>query len=194
MEDKKCGSLSESQIVRGCIDRDNSCRAALYDRYAKDLYQCALRYTCNVEDAEDVLQDSFIQIFDKIRQFRQEGSLFIWMRTIVIRQALLQYRKNLKKWQRDLPIDDENADTLGDESIVLHDNMDYQFLLKLIQSLPDGYRMVFNLYEIEGYSYAETAEFLHCSEANCRSQLSRAKALLRKKLEGYTDIYSDDGR
>ncbi len=174
--------FSDEQLIEGCLRRDNTFREALYRKYAADLYLCALRYSSCEEDAQDVLQDAFLMIFEHIKQFRKEGSLSAWMRTIVIRQAMLQYRKSLRHWQQALPLDGNQGEEPEDVSETPFSRMQYELLLQCIQELPVGYRMVFNLCEIEGYTYEEAAEMLHCSQANCRSQLSRAKSRLRERI------------
>lgn len=174
--------FTEDDLIDKCLRRDDSGRRALYDKYSKDLYQYALRYTENEEDAKDVLQDSFILIFERISQYRRDGSLLAWMRTIVIRRAFCQYRKNIKRLQNSVSVEDDEKQYSEEFPVLQPDNMDYEILLNFIRELPDGYRMVFNLYEIEGYSYEEISKMLNCSQANCRSQLLRAKRLLRKKI------------
>ncbi|MBQ5533483.1 MAG: RNA polymerase sigma factor [Bacteroidales bacterium] len=88
-------AMSDEYLLEGCLKRDNSCREALYRKYSKDLYQYALRYASNSEEADDVLQEAFLLIFERIGQFRKEGDLLNWMRTVVIRAALTQYRRNI---------------------------------------------------------------------------------------------------
>jgi RNA polymerase sigma-70 factor (ECF subfamily) len=181
--DKKSAVYSDEELVEGCLKRDNHYREALYLKYSKDLYQYALRYAGSVEEAEDVLQEAFLLIFERMGQFRRKGNLSAWMRTIVIREALHHYKKTLGRWQKELPLEEESPEN-GYETMTLpYHQLDYQTLLNLIQELPDGYRMVFNLCEIEGYDYKEAAEMLHCSQATCRSQLMRAKLRLRQKIE-----------
>ena len=162
--------LPDEYLLEGCLKRDNQCREAL-------------RYTSNKDDAEDVLQEAFLVIFERIGQFRKEGNLLSWMRTIVIREALHQYQKNLKRWQREVPLDKECQESEVEAMTLPYHQLDYQTLLHLIQELPDGYRIIFNLCEIEGYDYKEAAEMLQCSQATCRSQLMRAKSKLRQQIK-----------
>lgn len=182
MSDGSTAFLSDECLLEGCLKHDNACREGLYRKYSKDLFQCALRYTGNVEDAEDVLQESFLLIFERIVQFRGSGSLLGWMRTIVVREALRLYQKHRLRQQRNISIDENPEEQWEDVTLPPVDGLDYHCLLRLIQELPEGYRMTFNLCEIEGYSYEEAAEMMHCSQANCRSQLSRAKSRLREQL------------
>ena len=179
---EKLMALSDEYLLEGCLKRDDRCREALYRKYSKDLYQFALRYASNKEEAEDVLQEAFLAIFERIGQYRKEGSLLAWMRTIVIREAICQYQRNLKRKQRERPLSEEHPENSEEGAVMPYDEVDYHTLLQLIQELPDGFRVVFNLCEIEGYSYQEAAEMLQCSQATCRSQLMRAKSKLRKRI------------
>ena len=180
-------AMSDEYLLEGCLKHDNSCREALYRKYSKDLYQYALRYASNSEEADDVLQEAFLLIFERIGQFRKEGDLLDWMRTVVIRAALTQYRRNIRQWRRELPLSEENPEIWEEVAEMPYNQVDYQTLLHLIQELPDGYRMIFNLCEVEGYSYQEAAEMLQCSQVTCRSQLMRAKSKLRKKIKELYD-------
>jgi len=174
--------LSDEYLVEGCLKRDNACREALYRKYAGSLYQYALRYASCKEDAEDILHEAFLVIFDRIDQFRNAGGLLFWMRTIVIRKAMLQYRRSLRRWRREIPNQDNITAYVADPATLPYHQIGYLSLLQLIQSLPDGLRMVFNLCEVEGYDYKTAAEILDCSPSNCRSQLSRAKNRLRQMI------------
>ena len=175
---------SEEEIIEGCIKKDIKYMELLYKQYAPKLYNCALRYTKNAEDAEDVLQDAFIQIFEHMKQYNGKGTFSGWMTTIVINQALMLYRKNLKQLRYEIydNSNDEYKEQIKDNSIVQHDFLSHELLLQMIQNLPDGYRIVFNMHEMEGYSYDEIAKMLKCTPSNCRSQLFRAKHLLQEKI------------
>lgn len=173
--------LSDEYLLEGCRKRDNRCREAVYNKYATDLYQYALRYASNEEEAEDVLQESFLVIFDRIGQLREVEKLLPWMRSIVIREALKQYRKSLKRWQREIPLEENMLES--ETAPLPYHETDYRTLLQLIQKLPEGYRMVFNLCEIEGYDYEEAAKMMDCAPVTCRSQLSRAKSKLRQMIQ-----------
>lgn len=175
-------ALSDEYLLEGCLKRDEASREGLYRKYSRDLFQCALRYTGNVEDAEDVLQEAFLLIFERIAQFRGKGSLLAWMRTVVVREALRLYRKHTVRQQRNVSIEGSPEEQWEDVTLPPVSQLDYQRLLCMVQDLPEGYRMAFNLCEIEGYSYEEAAEMMHCSQANCRSQLSRAKSRLREQI------------
>jgi len=184
----------EEEIIKGCLRKDKKYMGLLYENYSSKLYNCALRYTKKTEDAEDVLQDAFIQIFEHMTQYNGKGTLIGWMTTIVINQALMLYRKNLQHLQYQVGDYDEMKDNIKDTSIIQHDFLTHKMLLDLIQRLPDGYRMVFNMHEIEGYSYEEIAQLLNCTPSTCRSQLFRAKKILQDKITTFNKINEDYNR
>ena len=152
------------------------------------MYGVCLRYYPNPEVARDILQDGFIKVFENIKSFRFEGSVEGWVRRIMVNTALEYHRK--RKDDREVEI---NGDLQGGEE-VNHFNSDYQILLSLVAMLPTQYRMVFNLYAIEGYSHAEISLQLRISESTSKSNYSRARAILREKVskidktEGYATI------
>jgi len=183
--DRSVMHANEEEIIKGCLEKDVKSMEILYKKYAPKLYNCALRYTKKEEDAEDVLQDAFINIFEHMKQYNGKGTLAGWMTTVVINQALMLYRKNLQHLQYQAGDYEEYKDSIKDTSIIQNDFLTHQLLLELIQSLPDGYRIVFNMHEIEGYSYDEIADFLNCTPSTCRSQLFRAKKILQEKINYY---------
>ena len=135
-----------------------------------------MRYYPNPEVARDILQDGFIKVFENIRSFRFEGSLEGWIRRIMVNTALEYHRK--KKDEKYISIDD--ASSLIDDNINLYS--DYKILLSIVSSLPKQYRLVFNLYAIEGYNHAEIASLLNITESTSKSNYSRARAILREKV------------
>lgn len=138
-----------------------------------------LKYSRNYEDAEDTLQDSFIVIFKKIKQFKGEGSFEGWLKRITINTALQKYRKKSPlQLVKEQEIEEEiEAIDFEDESLEL------SFLLALIQQLPDRYRLVFNLYVLDNYSHKEIATLLEITESSSKSNLSRARKILKEKIE-----------
>ena len=176
--------LDEADIINGCIKGDSKCQSLLYQKYSRLLYGTALRYTRCEEDAQDVLQDAFLRIFDTIKQYKGSGKFVSWMTKIVINQALKLYQQ-----QKKFAIEDyeEYQDSIKDDSIVDSDVLSHEVLLGFIRDLPEGYRMVFNLCEIEGYSYEEVAQMLGCSNSTGRSQLFKAKKVLQKKIIQFTN-------
>ena len=138
-----------------------------------------LRYTNDYEQAQDVLQDGFIKIFSKLPKFESKGSLEGWVRRIMVNTALDAYRK-AKKHQKDVDVD--SVSFLLDSNDYTIESINADDLLKVIRTIPEGYRVVFNLFAIEGYSHKEIADRLGVTESTSKSQYSRAKKMLRKIL------------
>lgn len=138
-----------------------------------------LKYSQNYQDAEDILQDSFIIIFDKIKQYKSSGSFEGWMKRITINTALQKYRTSstLQVISEHISIDEESHIDFSDDQLSL------SFLLELIQQLPHRYRLVFNLYTLDHFSHKEIAEMLQISEGTSKSNLSRARGILKHKIE-----------
>ncbi len=171
--------MTEEQLVKACISGNASAQKEFYDLFAKKMMGVCLRYTNNYEEAQDVLQDGFIKVFNKLSKFVNKGSLEGWVRRIMVNTALDHYRKN-KKFQKDIEIDAVSFKLEKQEYIV--ESINAQDLLKIIQTIPEGYRVVFNLFAIEGYSHKEIAEQLGVTESTSKSQFSRAKKMLRNIL------------
>ena len=140
------------------------------------MYGVCLRYYPNSDIAQDILQDGFIRVFEKLSTYRGEGSFEGWMRRIMANTALEYHRK-----RRDYAELEVSIDTIGDSQVEYFD-ADYQLLLNIVASLPQQYRLVFNLYAIEGYSHAEVASLLDISESTSKSNYSRARGILREKV------------
>lgn len=167
--------IEEKELINGCLQQDRRYQRALYEKYKRALYTKAYRIVNNAEYAHDVLQEGFIEIFRDLKNFRQESSLGSWMKTIIIRKALLHCRTEKK-------IEEFDA-AEHDQSVSWPDNLTGEYLDKAIRELPDGYRAVFLLIEVEGYSHKETAGMLGISEGTSKSQLYHAKKMLQKKLK-----------
>ena len=174
--------IEEAQIVEGCIKKDQRCRTLLYERYAPSLYAVALRYTKNEEDAQDVLQDAFLRIFDTIKLYDGRGSLLGWLNRIVINETL-----NFVKLRSKVIFEsfDDYEERIADESVVVSDKLTHEILLNIIRELPQGQQAVFNLCVIDEYSYEEAAQMLNCSQSTCRTQLFKAKNLLKEKVNNF---------
>jgi RNA polymerase sigma-70 factor (ECF subfamily) len=156
-------------------------QSEIYKLYADVLFGISLKYSRNYQDAEDTLQDSFLIIFDKIKQYNNKGSFEGWLKRIVINTALQKYRK-----KNHLQLIKEVSDTEEVVEIDFEDtDVDIGFLLKLVQELPDKYRLVFNLYVLDSYSHREISKMLNISEGTSKSNLSRARKKLKEKLEKY---------
>ncbi len=172
--------LDEKDIIEGCCRNDRRAQKALYERFAPILLGVCIRYSGRRDEAEDILQDGLIKVYFNIRDFAGKGSFINWMRKIMINTAITHYHRNLKHHYHQDIEDIRETDIEGMEL----DTADFtrEELFSIIKSLPDGYRMVFNLYAIEGYRHKEIADLLRIDVNTSKSQYSRAKSLIRKKL------------
>jgi RNA polymerase sigma-70 factor (ECF subfamily) len=171
--------LTIEDIVSGCLKGHSNCQRELVNRYSATLYSVCLRYMADESKAKDVLQETFIRVFKSIKSFDiNKGALSSWMRKIAVNQCLKAIDKEKIKFTS-LSVDYNN--TVSVEPSAIH-NMEAEDLMKVIQTLPDGYRQVFNMSVIEGYSHREIAEKLGIQEVSSRSNLSRAKNILKNKL------------
>jgi len=170
--------MSLDKLILGCANKEPIAQEQLYRLFAGKMFALCLKYSKNKEEAEDNLQDGFIQIYDKISQFKNKGSFEGWMKRIVINTALKKYRdKNVLNVVYDFVDEEEVMVEVEEEDISL------DYLLKLIQELPNQYRLVFNLYVLDGYSHKEISKELKISEGTSKSNLSRARAILKEKIE-----------
>jgi RNA polymerase sigma-70 factor (ECF subfamily) len=175
--------MNDETLVKECVSGETKAQRLLFDRFAPKMLGVVMRYINDKERAEDVLQDAFIKVFKSIHKFEHSGSLEGWIRRIMVNTALDQIRKN-KKRQKNVELDDDGFFELKQESNA-EEILQAESLMKLVQSLPEGYRTVFNLYAIEGYSHKEIAEELGITENTSKSQYSRAKSTLRELLIKY---------
>ncbi len=172
--------LTENEIIAGCRTGDSDARRALYERYGGVLYSISCRYMKDRVVAEDILHDSIITIFSKIKDYRGDGSFEGWCKRITVNTALGHIRKN-NPLEKALDID--SAVTLRDSDASIISQISNNELLESIQTLSEGYRTILNLYAIEGYSHKEIGELLQISEVTSRSQYSRARARLIEILK-----------
>lgn len=183
--------LPENDLIEGCIKQDRKCQEMLYRLYSKKMFGVCLGYSKDHSIAKDLLQEGFIRIFNNIHHFKKDGSLEGWIRRVIVNVSIDNYRKSIRLFNTvELNPNDRDAN-LVDDSVLDKINMDD--LLRLIQQLPEGYRIVFNLYVIEGYSHKEISEQLQISEGTSKSQLSRAKKYLQEKILKHYDIKLSDG-
>jgi len=171
----------ERDLVERCIRNDRIAQRDLYYRYCDAMFTTAYRIMNNRDDAHDVLQDSFIQVFRDMKQYRFESSLGSWIKTIVIRTSLRQLYRNRRMEFSDM------EDVKSEGSVLIPDTLSSEYLEKVILALPDGYRTVFLLTEVEGYTHEETANILGISIGTSKSQLHHAKNLLKRKLASMLD-------
>ena len=172
---------SLEQIIAGCLQNKRESQRKLFDMYAPKMMAVCMRYTKNKQEAEDVLQESFIKIYKKLDTFKGNGSFEGWMRSIVVNTSL-RHLENKKREVEQVSIEPYTA-IPGINDII--SNLDYQVLIKLVNELPQGYRTVFTLYAIEGFQHNEIAEKLEISVGTSKSQLARARDLLKKGVEKY---------
>lgn len=167
------------KLVEACMQHDRLAQKILYERYAKSMMGVCLRYCGDYDTALDILHNGFIIIFEKIKNFRNEGYFEGWMRKIFVNESLTYLRKK-NALRNTLDIDEiEVFDTNYPDAI---DNLSAQEIIDKINLLPIGARTIFNLYAIEGYSHAEIGQMLHINEASSRSQFQRARMHLQKLI------------
>jgi RNA polymerase sigma factor (sigma-70 family) len=176
-------------LMEGCKAGNRQMQEMLYKQTASKMMAVCMRYAKDRMEAEDVLQMGYVKIFQKVKEYRGEGSFEGWIRRIMVNTAIESYRKNLRMLNV-VPIEDayEQPSLSPDSYRDAYSSLGMQDLMKVIQKLADGYRMVFNMYIIEGYSHKEIAETLGISEGASKSQLSRARAILQQeilKMEGF---------
>jgi RNA polymerase sigma-70 factor (ECF subfamily) len=179
---------SVDQLIQGCKDRDPHLMELFYKRFAPEMWVVCLRYTRNQMMAEDVMQEGFMRVYKVIDQYSGKGSIEGWMRTTFVRTAVNYYKKYFRheKTEQELNYESHTADQQHEYPT---DKLMGDQLLELLDTLPDGYRIVFNLYAIEGYSHKEIAEMLGCTEGTSRSQYSRARQHLQRKVK---ELYAID--
>ena len=170
--------MTEIELIQGCTQENRLCQREIFNRFAGKMMTVCLRYARHRMEAEDLLQDAFIKVFDNIHRFEGKGSFEGWIRRIVINTAL----KNISKhsFQKENIGMEGVIESSADPSVFSH--LTEQELLKIIAKLPDGYRVVFNLYCIEGYSHKEIGELLNIEESTSRSQLTKARAVLQAQV------------
>ena len=171
--------LSEKSLIENCINGNRKSQKELYDFFSPKMYAICLRYAKNQMDAEDILQDAFVKLFNNLGKFRGEGSFEGWVRRIFVNTAIEHLRRNNVKFTDSEGL--ENAIEDRHESPL--DSLYQKDLVKTAMKLSEGYRTVFNLYAVEGYSHKEIAKKLGITESTSKSQFSRAKAILRDVLQ-----------
>jgi len=171
--------LSELEMANGCKSRDARMQKYVFEKFYGLMMGICLRYVSNREEARDILQEGFIKIFEKVDQYDDSYSFIGWMKRVMVNNAIDNYRRSSK-----MPMSD-NEDILLNEGVDadVFSGMGYKEIIKLIQRLPTGYRTVFNLYVIEGFTHKEIGEKLGIAEGTSKSQLNKAKLMLRKQIE-----------
>jgi RNA polymerase sigma factor (sigma-70 family) len=172
-------NISESDIIKGCLDNDRKTQEVLYERFSAKMYAVCLRYSKNADDAQDLLQDGFVKVFRNIDKFRGDGSFEGWMRRIFVNTSIEHFRKASRNYN----VTDTEDLSIEDTSLNALDNLAEKDIIKMIQELSPGYRQVFNMYVVEGYSHKDIGDILGISEGTSKSQLARAKGILKKMVE-----------
>jgi RNA polymerase sigma factor (sigma-70 family) len=173
--------VSDPDIIEGCVRHNRKAQQMLYDKYSRFLLGICIRYADDKAEAEDILQESFLKIFFSIKDFSGTGSFAGWLRKVAVNTAITHYHKNLK-YRYHIEIEEYVSVETGTSSFE-ESYFSSEELYIVLNELPAGYRMVFNLYAVEGYKHKEIAEMLGIDTNTSKSQYSRAKAALRDKLE-----------
>jgi RNA polymerase sigma factor (sigma-70 family) len=178
-------SVNIEQLIQLCISGNQSAQLEIYNRYYKAMYNTSLRIVKNSFEAEDIMQDSFLMAFTKLKTLKETRMFEAWLKKIVINTSIHHYNKNFNK--HETPIDDilykvEDVSTTH-ESDLDYTNLKVQQVLNTMQLLKDSYRIALTLHLIEGYDYEEISDIMNISYANSRTLISRAKENLRDKLK-----------
>ena len=167
-----------NDIIRGCLDGNRKSQERLYQMFSSKMFGLCLQYSDNYDDAKDIMQEGFIKVFQKLGQFGHRGSFEGWIRRIMINTALEKYRSQLflypiteQEMKREELIHEEDFEKLSARD-----------LIRLVQELPPRYRMVFNLFAIEGYAHKEISEMLGITVGTSKSNLARARGILQEKI------------
>lgn len=171
--------MTDEELIKKCTCGDLLAQKAFYEKFAGKMFGVCLRYMNGNDEAQDVLQDGFVKVFDNLIKYQKKGSLEGWVRRIIVNTALDQIRRN-KKFTDNVDVDSVGY-LLNDTSFIIEE-LEARDLLKIINNLPVGYRVVFNLFAIEGYSHKEIADKLGITESTSKSQYSRARKILRAVL------------
>jgi len=183
MKNPELDKLSDEELIAGCLKDKRSFQEALYRRFSDKMYRVAWTYAKDDDEACDVLQDGFINVFRNLKKFKMQGSFEGWVRRIIINKALEHYRAKRRKEE---VIEEYHQDQdLNVDDII--SKLNAQEIIKQVNSLPEKAALVLKLYAIEGYAHREIADMLKISEGTSKSQLSRARSLLKEKLEHLDD-------
>jgi RNA polymerase sigma-70 factor (ECF subfamily) len=180
--------LNDDELIEGCRKGRRASQKALYDRFCKKLMVVCLRYSKSTAEAEDILQEGFVKVFHGLEGFRQDAKLETWMTRIMVNTALNHHRKKLYLYPM---VAVDNIDL--PQSEVSLSGLHFTQLLEMIQALPQGCQVVFNLFAIEGYGHKEISEMLGISEGTSKSQYARARSLLQEKLLKESSYYKKYG-
>lgn len=175
--------IPDSDLIEGCLKGDRRLQQELYQRFAPKMYGVCLRYATGSEEAQDMLQEGFIKVFRKLDSFRSEGSFEGWIRRIFVNTAIEHFRR--KNYLQ--PITEREEATVEGKYLSVLDDLAERDIIGLVQQLSPGYRTVFNMYVVEGYTHKEIADNLGISEGTSKSQLSRAKLILQGLVQTHLE-------
>jgi RNA polymerase sigma factor (sigma-70 family) len=175
--------IPESDLISGCIEGNRRMQEELYRRFSPRMYAVCLRYATSSEEAEDILQEGFIKIFKKLGSYRGDGSFEGWIRRIFVNTAIEHFRR--RRYLQ--PVTDKEENTVEGKYLSVLDSLAEKDILELIRQLSPGYRTVFNMYVVEGYTHKEIGDMLGISEGTSKSQLSRAKVILQDMVKKYIE-------
>lgn len=170
---------SETDLIKGCIEGDRQMQELLYHKFSSKMYGVCLRYSGNADDASDLLQEGFIKVFKNLEKFRGEGSFEGWIRRIFVNTSIEHFRKKVKLYN----VTEVQENTIEDPDLNILDTLAEKDLILLVNELAPGYKTVFNMHVVEGYSHKEIAEMLGITEGTSKSQLARAKGVLKNSIE-----------
>ncbi len=176
-------NIPDSDLIVGCLEGNRRMQEELYRRFSPRMYAVCLRYAGSSEEAEDILQEGFIKVFKKLDSFRSEGSFEGWIRRIFVNTAIEHFRR--KRYL--MPVTEKEENTIEGKYLSVLDDLAARDIMALVQELSPGYRTVFNMYVVEGYTHKEIADMLGISEGTSKSQLSRAKVILQDMVKQFID-------
>lgn len=179
MEQTSNYNIPESDLIKACIAGNRAMQEELYRRFAPKMYAVCMRYANNADDAQDLLQEGFIKVYRNLEKFRAEGSFEGWVRRVFVNTSIEHFRRKNTLYS----ITEKEENVIEDSDITALDNLAEKDIIALVQELSPGYRTVFNMYVVEGYSHKEIGKILGISEGTSKSQLARAKAILQKKVQ-----------
>ncbi len=183
MSDTSNQIISEGDLIAGCLRGDRKYQHELYDRFTAKMFGVCLRYASGTEEAEDILQEGFIKVFRKMGSYRGDGSFEGWVRRIFVNTTIEHFRR--KTYLQ--PITEKEESTVEAKYLTVLDSLAEKDIIKLVQQLSPGYRTVFNMYVVEGYTHKQIADILGISEGTSKSQLSRAKIILQDLVKTHIE-------
>jgi len=180
--------MQEVELIELCKKNDQRAMQVLYDLYVPKMRGICFRYARTVFEVDDILQEAFVRVFLKIGTYKFQGSFEGWVRRIVINSAINYYKSNINTFKQ-IQLDELPDDTAG--VVEIADNLSVEYLYEMINMLPPGYKFIFNMYAIDGYSHKEIAEMMNITESTSRSQYTRAKKQLVLLLEKKSYLYEN---